>query len=147
MILVHIYTFDFLPLLDSKFRIVIPQGEHLTLIAKNRNEKYAILDKMHSIITEQLKRKSFRKSTLPNITNILLGETALDFAMKEDSKSITNITPEFAIEEMKKGSIMLKHCQYSRPHYRRFILSDDSSMILWGSPKKSSNEAKGIFPF
>lgn len=67
--------------------------------------------------------------------------TAFALALAKD-KDTTEINIEECIKQMKQGSTMLKYTRTTKPHFRKFVLSQDETKLIWGSPAKSKAEAQ-----
>jgi len=67
--------------------------------------------------------------------------TTMALALAGDQETI-NFENDYCITKMKEGSVMLKYTRTTKPHFRKFVLTQDELKLVWGSPNKASTEAQ-----
>jgi alpha-tubulin suppressor-like RCC1 family protein len=76
------------------------------------------------------------------ITGVTLqDDTATTFSVAMSEEQI-EISIAECVKIMKEGQSLLKYCRNTRPHFRRFALTEDENTLVWGSPNKNTTDSK-----
>eukprot|EP01080_Neovahlkampfia_damariscottae_P011639 gene11639-4880_t len=121
---------------ESKFQIKSMEQE-IILIAGDKSKKAEWMSKIYNTI--ELCKHNRKDQTGKNMDSVK-DDTATTFSLAMSEENI-EVTSEEAILAMKEGAVLLKYTRQTKPHFRKFILSEDEKVILWGSPKKTTAES------
>lgn len=124
----------------SIFKIVAPASQ-LILKASSLEEKKKWLRELSKVIADS---RSLRKNNILNVDAKSVSDetTSTLFIARRADEGEIEVSAAECIQQMKKGTTMLKYCRTGKPHFRTIILSSNERYLLWGSPNKSSHESK-----
>nr|CAG4717260.1 unnamed protein product [Naegleria fowleri] len=123
---------------DLIFKVQSP-SKAIILKAASKSDKDNWAITLHNLIKEC--KNSKRNKTLNVDEHTIADDSSTTFALAMSDNDEITIPPEECVRRMKEGSTMLKYCRNAKPHFRRFVLSNDGTELMWGSPNKQSNES------
>lgn len=122
---------------DTKFQLKSLE-EEVILFAPSLQARQDFLKKVYDTM-EQYKNE--RKDSQKTDVLALQDDSATTFsvAMSEENYEVS---PQEAIKVMKEGQVLLKYCRSTKPHFRKFLLTEDEKTLVWGSPNKTTTESQ-----
>lgn len=121
---------------DTKFQLKSLE-EEIILYAPSSQSKQDFLKKVYDTIEQYKNERKDQKTDV----HTLQDDTATTFSVAMSEENY-DITASEAIKVMKEGQVLLKYCRSTKPHFRKFLLTEDEKTLVWGSPNKTTTESQ-----